>query len=222
VILNSGSSVRNVQVVGVVGDVHSTRLERDPPLMVYVPFWRSPRQASDLVVRSAAGAAVGASEVRRVLKSIDPALPAPKIRSMGDLVAESVAQRSFQTRVAGAFGIAALLLAALGIYGVVAYGVSLRRRELGIRMALGAKAGAVCRLVLWRGLRPVLLGLATGVAAALAAGRLIRALLFGVGTSDVWSLSGAALALAFVATLACLIPAASAASINPSGVLREE
>jgi putative ABC transport system permease protein len=189
--------------------------------MVYVPFWRSPRQASDLVVRHA-GPAVGTSEVRSVLRSIDPALPAPKIRSMGDLIAESVAQRSFQTRLAGAFGIAALLLAALGIYGVVAYGVNLRRRELGIRMALGAKAGAVYRLVLWRGWRPVLLGLATGVAAALAAGRLIRGLLFGVGTSDVWSLSGAALALAFVATLACLIPATSAASINPSRVLRDE
>ena len=131
-------------------------------------------------------------------------------------------QRRFQMRVAAAFGISALLLAALGIYGVVAYGIALRRRELGIRMALGARSQQVWRMMLWQGLRPVTGGLVAGMLAALAAGRLIRSLLFGVGAVDGLTLGSVAAALACVATLACLVPARSAASIDPSRVLRDE
>ncbi|MGA7241165.1 MAG: FtsX-like permease family protein [Bryobacteraceae bacterium] len=117
-----------------------------------------------------------------------------------------------------AFGIAALLLAALGIYGVVAYGISLRRREMGVRMALGARAAQVRAMVLIRGIRPVAAGLAIG----LATGRLIHTLLFGVAPSDALTLARVVAALACVAILACLLPARAAARIDPARVLRDE
>jgi predicted permease len=222
IIASAGSFIQQVEVVGVVADVHSTQLERDPTLIVYFPFWKRSFQASDLVVRAASDPRLLAQQVRAALREIDPSLPAPKMRTMGDLVEESVAQRRFQMRVAAAFAGSALLLAALGIYGVVAYGVSLRRRELGVRLALGARIGQVYRLVVWQGLRPVSLGLLAGVLAATAVGRLVRSLLFGVGTADGWILGIAAAGFACIATLACLAPAYSAVRIDPAQVLRDE
>jgi ABC-type antimicrobial peptide transport system permease subunit len=115
-----------------------------------------------------------------------------------------------------------LLLAALGIYGVVAYGVALRRRELGVRMALGARAAEVRSLVLRRGLEPVFAGLLAGLVAALAAGHLVRSLLFGVAPTDPWTLGGGAATLASVALAACLLPAHRAAMIDPARILRDE
>lgn len=221
-VVSSGSGVNHAEVVGVVGDVHSTQLERDPTLLVYAPFWKFAYQVSGLVVRSSADSAALPEEVRRTLQSIDSGIPAPRMRTMGELVAESVSGRRFQMDVAVAFAISALLLAALGIYGVVAYGITLRRRELGIRIALGARAGQVRRLVVWQGLRPVAIGLASGMLVALAAGRLIRSLLFGVSATDEWTLGTIALVLASIAVLACLLPAHAVARINPAGVLREE
>jgi putative ABC transport system permease protein len=219
VLSTSGSGIKNPEVVGVVGDVHTSQLERDPTLMFYVPFWKQPWQVAHLVVR---GARVSPEEVRRTIQAIDPGIPAPKMRTMDEIGGESVAQRRFQMRVAAAFAVSALLLAALGIYGVVAYGVTLRRRELGIRMALGARAGEVRRLVVRQGLRPVMLGLGFGMLAALGAGRLVRTLLFGVSPTDGWTLSAVAAGLALVAALACLMPAHSASRIDPGRVLREE
>jgi putative ABC transport system permease protein len=121
-----------------------------------------------------------------------------------------------------AFASAALLLAALGIYGVVAYGVALRRRELGIRIALGARAAQVTRLVIWQGLRPVAYGLLCGIAVALTAGRLIRTLLFGVSATDGWTLGAITLILASISLLACLLPSRAALRIEPAGVLRQD
>ena len=144
------------------------------------------------------------------------------MRTMGEIVAESVAQRRFQMRVAAAFALSALLLAALGIYGVVAYGIHLRRREFGIRMALGARGGEVCRLVLRQGLRPVTFGLGAGIVAAIGAGRLVRTMLFGISASNALTLAAVAGLLAGVAMLACLLPSLSAVTIDPCRVLREE
>jgi predicted permease len=218
--VSSGSLVSAAQIVGVAGDVHTTQLERDPTMMIYVPFWKSAFLVSSLVVRSSIDPRALEQDVRRVIQSLDSAIPAPKMRTMQELVEESVAQRRFQMDIAAAFGISALLLAALGIYGVVAYGISLRRRELGIRMALGARAGHVRRMVVWRGLRPVAAGLFAGLAAALVAGRLVRTLLFGVAPTDALTLAGVATALACVALVACLLPAHTAAKIDPAHVLR--
>jgi putative ABC transport system permease protein len=221
-VVSSGSNVDHAEIVGVVADVHSTQLERDPTLMLYVPFWRQAHQASRFVVRSAADPTSLREEVRKTLQSIDSAIPPPKMRTMEEIVDESVAQRRFQMRVAAAFGISALLLAALGIYGVVAYGIALRRRELGIRMALGARSQQVWRMVVWQGLRPVTFGLVAGMLAALAAGRLVRSLLFGIGATDGLTLGAVAAGLACVAALACLLPARYAARIDTRRVLRDE
>jgi ABC-type lipoprotein release transport system permease subunit len=221
-ISTSAFEIPSLKIVGIVGDVHSTKLESDPTLMVYVPYWRQPWQASDLVVRSTADPRSLPEQVRKVIREIDPGIPAPKMRTMDELVAESVVARRFQMRVAAGFAMSALLLAALGIYGVVAYGVALRRREIGIRMALGARGGEVRRLVTRQGLRPVAIGLACGMAAALAAGGVVRSLLFGVGPADAATLGAVAASLSLVALLACLLPAYSASRIEPSRVLREE
>jgi predicted permease len=221
-VLSTGSNVGDAEVVGVVADVHSAKLDRDPTLMVYVPFWKHPNQVAHLVVRSTADPLALASGVRRALQAIDSGIPAPQIRTMGDIVAVSVAQRRFQMRVAVGFAISALLLAGLGIYGVVAYGVSLRRHEFGIRMALGARIPEIYRLIVWRGLRPVMLGLAAGILTALAAGRFVRALLYGVSPVDRFILAAVAAALTCVATLACLMPARSIVTIDPARILRDE
>jgi putative ABC transport system permease protein len=218
IILHSGSAVDHAQVVGVVGDVHASQLERDPTLMIYIPYWKQAFQASDLVVRGR----VAPEEIRKSVRSIEPGIPAPRMRTMDEIVADSVASRRFQMQVAAAFAGSALLLAALGIYGVVAYGVTLRRRELGIRVALGARSAEVRRMVLWQGMRPVVLGLAGGVAAAMAAGGLVRALLFGVSAADGLTLGSVAGALVLVAAAACLAPAYAASRVDPSSVLREE
>ena len=115
--------------MGVVGDVFTSKLEGDPTPMIYVPFWKS-GNVSDLLVRCAGNPIAMEATIRRAIQSLDSGVPAPKMRTMQEMVDRSVAPRRFQMEVAGSFGIAALLLAALGIYGVVAYGVALRRREL--------------------------------------------------------------------------------------------
>jgi predicted lysophospholipase L1 biosynthesis ABC-type transport system permease subunit len=149
------------------------------------------------------------------------ALAVERLRPLTELVSEAVAQRRFQLLLAAGFALAALLLAALAIYGVVSYGVAQRRREIGVRMALGARLSALLGLVLGSGLRPVLLGLAAGLAGAAACGRLVQSLLFGTRATDPWALAAVALTLTAVATAACLLPALDAARTDPAGVLRE-
>ena len=124
--------------------------------------------------------------------------------------------------VVASFGLGALLLSVIGIYGVVAYSVSLRRRELGVRMALGARASNVWATVVWKGLRPVTFGLIFGIPTALAASHLARSLLFGVTPTDALTLTTVGSTLVAVATLACMLPAYSAGMIDPATVLREE
>jgi putative ABC transport system permease protein len=221
-VLSSGTHVSNAEIVGIVADVHTTRLERDPTLMIYAPFWRNPHQVAGFVVRATADPVSVMDGVRRTLQSIEAGIPAPKMRSMDEIVSESVSQRRFQMTVAVAFAASALLLAALGIYGVVAYGITLRRREIGIRIALGARTSQVRRLILWQGLRPVLAGTVSGILIALAAGHFIRALLYGVEFTDGLILVSVAAALTLVATAACLMPAHSASTIDPASVLRCE
>jgi predicted permease len=219
--VSSGSRIADARIVGVVGDVFTSTLEGNPTPMIYVPFWKS-GNVSDLLVHCTGDPITMEPIIRRAIQSIDSGVPAPKMRTMQEMVDRSVAPRRFQMELAGSFGIAALLLAALGIYGVVTYGVALRRRELGVRVALGARAAAVRSLVLRRGLRPVIAGLFAGLVAALAAGHLVRSLLFGIAPTDPWTLVGATGLLAGVALAACLLPAHRAATIDPARILRDE
>jgi ABC-type antimicrobial peptide transport system permease subunit len=140
---------------------------------------------------------------------------------MADVVSESLAGRRFEMQIALGFALSALLLACLGVYGVVAYSVSVRRAEIGIRIALGAHLARILGLVVVRGLKPVLLGLLAGVAGALLLGRLIRSLLFGISADDPLTLAAAVLAIVTIALLACLVPAWAAARTDPVRALRD-
>src|SRR5262249_24238576 len=148
-----------------------------------------------------------AAAVRTVLRSEDAQLPIPAIRTMSDVVDVSVAQRRFQMMLMLAFAASALLVAGLGIYGVVSYAVARRRSEIGIRMALGAQPTQVLALILRQGMAPVVVGLTGGVAAALLLGGLIRSLLFGIEPTDPLTIAGVAAVLLVVAAAACVIPA---------------
>jgi putative ABC transport system permease protein len=141
---------------------------------------------------------------------------------MEEVVDLSVAQRKFQLTLMVAFAVSALLIASLGIYGVVSYSVARRRNEIGIRMALGAKPSQLLGLVIRQGMTPVVLGLAAGVAAALVLGRAIRGLLFGIQPTDPLTIAGVAVVLLTVGVLACLVPARRAAGTHAIAALRFE
>jgi putative ABC transport system permease protein len=154
--------------------------------------------------------------------SIDPDSVVGEVRTMQHVVSDSVGRQRFQMRLIAGFAASALLLACIGIYGVLSWSVSRRRNEIGIRMALGAHASDVHRLVMAQALRPVLFGLVAGVAAALALGRVLSSVLFGVSAHDPLTIAAVVAVLGAVAALACYIPARRAARIDPLEALRYE
>ncbi len=196
--------------------------ENRGPLM-YVPLGQIDRadylSHMSYVVRTAASPGVVAPAMREVLRDADPNLPPGTISSMDQIVLASIGDRLFQTRILGVFAVLALLLAAVGVYGVTAYSVSERTRELGIRMALGARAEQVARMTLGRVLILVVPGLLLGSAAALAATRLIAASLYEIAPGDPVTFIGVALLLGGVAVIAALVPVRRATRINPVEVL---
>ena len=212
-----------VEVVGVVGDVHGVSLSRPPSLTVYVPYWRSLSSADlSLVVKTAGDPRGAAGSLRAVIRRLDPDLPVPSPRTMQAVVDDSVAQRRFQMNLVLLFAAVATLLASLGIYGVVAYSVGQRTNEMGIRLALGAPAGQIARMVLSEGLGPVAAGLAVGVLASLALGRVLGSLLFGVGAGDPVTIGGVVALLGAVALIATYLPARRATRVDPVSALRCE
>ncbi len=206
-------------LVGVVAEVRAV-LYRYPPPMAYYPYWQRPPDGVSLVVRTTADPHTAAAALRVALRSEDAQLPIQPIRSMESVVDGSVAQRRFQLTLMGVFGASALLVASLGIYGVVAYSVARRRNEIGIRMALGAQRSQLLRLVIRQGMAPVVVGLAAGVAVAVLLGRAIRGLLFGVQPADPLTIAGVTLVLLIVSALACLIPARRAVGTDAIAALR--
>ena len=160
--------------------------------------------------------------LRREVHALDADLPLYAVRPIENLLAAKTASRVFAMQLIGLFGIAALLLASLGIYGVIAYAVSQQQRELGIRMALGAAPATVVRMVLVDGLRLTLAGIALGTLGALATSRLLSGLLFGVGAADPTTFAGIALLLVVVALAACWLPARRAAAVDPINALRAD
>ena len=206
-------------VIGVVGDMHAVSL-LSSGLVVY--RWYGGNSQESLVLSTSLPAATIAPEIRRAIWNIDPSIPVERLRSMREIVAATLAPRRFQMLLVLLFAAAALLLVCLGIYGVVSYSVARRSPEIGLRMALGAGAPDLYRLVFVGGLRPVALGLLAGLAAALALGRALGSLLFGVSPFSPLLYAAAAVGLLLVAAAACWLPARRAVRIAPSLALRVE
>jgi putative ABC transport system permease protein len=163
-----------------------------------------------------------AKTLREQVQAVDPNLPVFGERSMESVVSESLGQRRFAMQVVALFGVLALLLASIGIYGVMAYSVNQRTREIGIRVALGASTGAIMGWVLRQGLVLIVVGVSTGLLAAFGLMRLLRSLLFGVAATDLVTYAALAAVLAVVALVACYIPARRATRIDPLIALRHE
>jgi putative ABC transport system permease protein len=209
------------EVIAVAGDI---RVEADkPPVSIlYRPYWDWSPSRVVLVARAAGDPHSIAGAMRAAIHGVDPDVPLADMRTMQEVLEQSVAQRSFQMRLAAAFAATALLLAALGIYGVVSYSVARRTNEIGIRMALGAQAFQLYRMVLRQAMAPVALGLLAGFAGALAAGRVLASLLYQVSPRDPVLLATAVLLLGGVALAASLLPARRAAGLDPLNALRNE
>ncbi len=207
-------------VVGVVGRVKQDSLDSEPRIAFYLPQTQFPARAMTVALRSSVDPAGVLSAVKGELRALDPDLPMYYVRSMGQRVDESLAQRQFSMLLLGVFAGVALALATIGIYGVMAYLVSQGTREIGIRMALGATQRDVLGLIVRQGMTLAISGLAIGLAGAFALTRLIRSLLFGVQPTDPVTFVGISVLLAFIALLASYIPAQRAARIDPMVSLR--
>lgn len=218
--VDPSSRFSGFQVVGVVGDTRSVTLFKAPTPMIYQPYHGD--LTGSLVLRTRLRATAVAPELHRAIWKINSSVAIPRIRSMGQIVSASLAPRRFETLLISLFGAAALLLACLGIYGVVSYSVVCRIHEIGIRMALGAKKDDVLRLVVGQGMMPALLGLGAGIIGALGLTRLVSSLLYGVKPTDLVTFVVVALVLAGTALLACYVPARRAAKVDPLVALRHE
>lgn len=210
------------RVIGLVGDVHL----RDPHAPIrpsaYLSTERYPSSERDIVVRGAGDATALLAALRAAVASIDASIPLYQATSLDESVAETLAQDRFTTVLLGAFAVVSLVLAAIGVYGVLSGDVSRRRKEIGIRLALGAQAGGVTALVLRRAFQPAVLGTAIGVIAALALARSMSALVFGIGTWDPLSFALVTVALLAVATIATCIPALRATRVSPIEAIRTD
>jgi putative ABC transport system permease protein len=212
-----------MEIVGVVGDVKYEGLEAKTEPAYYLPFAQNGWGDMSLVVRSSVtDPAALVPAVRGELRALDPELPVAGVRTADELLTRSVAQPRFRTLLLAVFSAMALVLAAIGIYGVMSYTVARRTHEIGLRMALGAEGRDVLRLVVGQGVRLTLVGVLLGLAGALLLTRVLSGLLFGVSATDPLTLVCVPLLLAFVALLACYVPARRAAKVDPLVALRYE
>jgi predicted permease len=209
-------------IVGVVGDVREFGLDKPAPLAIYFPADQQPAGGMSYVVRSAAPFADTSRRVAAALGSVDAAVPAFAIRPYESFLSASVADRRFSLVLVAAFAFLALVLAAVGLYGVVAYSVRQRTKEIGVRMAIGADAGRIARLVASESVRMVGFGLAAGLLGALATARLLSGFLYGVQPADPAAILAAALVLAAAAGLATLLPVRRATRVDPVIALAAE
>ena len=221
---DDAANPEELEIVGVVRDVKSLSLrEASFRPAVYIPISQTPGSRLGQItieLRTSMDAAAGAGAIRRQVQAIDPDLPLVSADTQAEVAAESLGTERLVAKLAGAFAILALLLASIGLYGVLAYDVAQRTREIAIRIAIGAKPGDLLRLVLGHGFRLVLPGALVGLAAALAVPRVLTSILFGVSPADPLTLAGTTLLLVLVALLACYLPARRAMAGDPVLALR--
>lgn len=218
----SAGDVEWTTIVGVVGNALQRGLDQDPRPEVYRPYVQAPMPYLTLVARTRTDASTLGNGLRNAVQEVDPQVPLWGVATMEEILVESLGWRRFTMTLLGAFAAAALLLAAVGLYGVLSYAVAERRREIGIRMALGARSEQVVRQVVTEGLVLALVGLVIGAGLALALARLMSSLIFQVESTDpITYLAGGAILLT-VAVAACGLPAQRAAKLDPVVVLRDE
>ncbi|MGH9314291.1 MAG: ADOP family duplicated permease, partial [Vicinamibacterales bacterium] len=212
------------EIVGVVANEKFQGLDQAPPLATYVPLAQAPSAngAGVLLIRAAGDPVALVSAVRGAIRDVDPGLAIFAVEPLADTLARSVAQRRFTMLLLGLFAVIALTLAAVGVHGVLSYGVAQRTREIGIRMALGARPASVLRLIVGQGVLLAAVGVALGLAGAIALTRLLATLLLGVTPTDAATLTVVILVLAGTAVLASYLPARRAMRVDPSVALRAE
>jgi putative ABC transport system permease protein len=210
------------EIIGVVGSIKQTTLDAEARPAMYMPHLQSPSPGMTVLVRTTGNPSAVATAVRDAVWAIDRDVPVTHIQTMDQVFGASVAQPKFSMLMLGLFAALALLLSAVGIYGVMAYSVSRRAHEIGVRMALGARTGQVMKLVLKEGMSLALLGIAIGLLGAFAITRVMASFLFGVGAKDPLTFIGVSALLAVVALVACYIPARRATRVDPLVALRYE
>jgi putative ABC transport system permease protein len=219
------------EVIGVVGDVHEVGIDQKAPPVMYIPIGQEPDGMialgnrvlpSSWAVRAVGDPAMLARAVQQEVLRVDPDLPVGRVMTMDRVLAKSIARQNFNMILLGIFGGIAMLLAAIGIYGVMSYTVQQRTSEMGIRIALGAGAGQLLRLVIGHGLLLAITGVAIGLAASFGLTRLMSSLLYGVKATDTATFAAVSAVLAIVAALACYIPARRATRVDPIIALRCE
>lgn len=220
---NSPDSARHyIQVIGVVGHTMHEALDADPRVQLYLPYAQNPQRGMSLVVRTASDPEGVFPAVRAAVQNIDRDIPISRVQTMQNLVEASVGPRRLSMWLLGAFAGIAMFLAALGIYGIMSYAVAQRRRDIGVRIALGAEQRDVLALILRQGMTLAAVGIGAGALGALALTRLIRSQLYGVSASDPLTFIAVILLLAGTALAATWIPALRATRVDPAVALRQE
>ena len=210
-------------VVGIVSDLKYSQLDDDPPAEIYLSYEQGPFfSGSSVAVRTAGDASTMATAIRELISDIDPTQPVYNVKTLEQALSDSIAPRRFNLLLLGTFAAVALLLALVGIYGVIAYSVAERTREIGVRMALGAQRHEVVRMVLVDGMAMALAGIAAGLAGAWSLTHLMAGLLYDVKANDLATFAAVSATLAATAILACSVPALKAARVDPIVALRYE
>jgi hypothetical protein len=209
------------EVVGIVGDARLRGLENEPPLVAYVPYGIGTRVQFSVAARSAGPATGAIARIRDIVRGLDAELPVQRARTLDAVLDDALALRRFQMRLVSAFAVAGLLLACIGIYGVASGAVERRRSELAVRLALGASAAQVRRLVMRQGLSPILVGLLVGLALGVGTARALAAMLFGVAPTQPAVVAIVATIVLVAALAACLEPALRAARTPVASTLRQ-
>ena len=218
-----GKQPEYINIVGVVGHAMHEGLDAKPRIQLYLPYSQVPNIPSmSVAVRTSGDPLVMTRPVREAIHTVDKDIPLSNVKSMDDLLESSLGQRRLSMILLGAFSAIALLLASIGIYGVLAYSVTQRSRELGIRMALGAARGRVLRLVIGQGMVLAGIGIVIGLAGAFALTRLLASQLYSITPTDPATFAGVSFLLAGIALVATLVPALRATRVDPVVALREE